>query len=151
MSVIIQGTQLRDIGLGRRASKSTGTLAATTVPLFTVAGGQVMITSIYGVVGTAITVANSYKLQANPTTGTTSDLVAATDIGTTDTPAGNILSFTGVKTDSIVGGPGSAAVNQRGIVVNTGAIESVSAGTDGEITWHVTWIPLTDGATLVAA
>lgn len=151
MSVIIQGNQLRDIGLGRRASKSTGTLAATTISLFTVAGGQVLITSIYGVVGTAITVANSYKLQANPTTGTTSDLVAATDIGTTDTPAGHILGFTGVKTDSIVGGAGSAPVNQRGIVVNTGTVESVSAGTDGEITWVVTWIPLTDGATLVAA
>jgi hypothetical protein len=27
----------------------------------------------------------------------------------------------------------------------------VSGGTDGEITWYCTWVPLTTGATLVAA
>src|SRR5688572_12261751 len=74
-------------------SKSTGTLAATTVPLFTIAGGRVLITSLFGLVGTAITVANSYKLQMNPTTGDTTDINAATDIGTTDTAAGTILGF----------------------------------------------------------
>lgn len=150
MSVIIQGDQVREISLGRRASKSTGTLAASTVPLFTIAGGRVLITSIHGVVGTAITVANSYKLQSNPTTGTTNDLVAATDIGTTDTPAGDLLSFTGVRTASIERG-GAAQTLTGGLVVPVGQIESVSAGTDGEITWVVTWVPLDTGATLVAA
>lgn len=151
MSVLIQGSELRTILFGNRAEKSTGTLAATTISLFTIAGGAVAITSIYGEATTAITVANSYKLQANPTTGTTSDLVAATDIGTTDTPAGNILGFTGVKADSIISGPGSAPTLRGPIVVNTGTIESVSAGTDGVILWVVTWVPLTTGATLVAA
>lgn len=150
MSTIIQGTQLREISLGRAAEKSTGTLAATTVPLFTVAGGEVLITSIYGRVTTAITVANSYKLQHNPTTGSTNDLVAATDIGTTDTPAGDVLSFDGVRASSIVRGGGAQTL--RGpLVLQTGQIESVSAGTDGVILWVVTWVPLTTGATLVAA
>lgn len=152
MSVIIQGTQLRDIGLGRRAEKSTGTLAATTVPLFTIAGGEVLVTAIYGRVTTAITVANSYKLQHNPTTGTTNDLVAATDIGTTDTPAGDILTFDGVRASSIVRGGGGANLgNANGLVLQTGQVESVSGGTDGVILWVVTWVPLSDGATLVAA
>lgn len=150
MSTIIQGTQLREISLGRAAEKSTGTLAATTVPLFTVAGGEVLITSIYGRVTTAITVANSYKLQHNPTNGSTNDLVAATDIGTTDTPAGDVLSFDGVRASSIVRGGGAQTL--RGpLVLQTGQIESVSAGTDGVILWVVTWVPLTTGATLVAA
>ena len=149
MSVIIQGDELRDIGLGRYAQKSTGTLAATTVPLFTVAGGEVLITSIYGRVTTAITVANSYKLQHNPTTGTTNDLVAATDIGTTDTPAGDVLTFDGVRASTIVRGGGGQTI-KSGLVLQTGQVESVSAGTDGVILWVVTWIPLTDGATLVA-
>lgn len=152
MSVIIQGSQLRDIGLGTRVEKSTGTLAATTVPLFTVAGGEVLITSIYGIVTTAITVANSYKLQHNPTTGTTNDLVAATDIGTTDTPVGDVLTFDGVRASSIVRGGGGAVLgNANGIVLQTGQVESVSGGTDGAITWVVTYVPLTTGATLVAA
>ena len=152
MSVIIQGNQLREIGLGRRVEKSTGTLAATTVPLFTVAGGEVLLTSIYGRVTTAITVANSYKLQFNPTAAaaSTNDLVAATDIGTTDTPAGDILSFDGVRASSIVRGGGAQSL-RGGVVLQAGQIESVSAGTDGVILWVVTYVPLSDGATLVAA
>jgi hypothetical protein len=136
---------------GQIARKSTGTLAATTIPLFTIAGGLVSITSIVGEVTTSITVANSYKLQANPTTGTTKDLVTATDIGTTDTLAGSLLGFDGVTASSIQQGPGAVPMLLRPIAVNTGQIESVSAGTDGVIVWTVTWVPLTDGATLVAA
>lgn len=152
MSVIIQGSQLRDIGLGTRVEKSTGTLAASTVPLFTIAGGEVLVTSIYGKVTTAITVANSYKLQHNPTDGTTNDLFAATDIGTTDTPAGDVLTFDGVRASSLVRGGGGAVLgNANGIVLQAGQVESVSAGTDGAILWVVTWVPLTTGATLVAA
>ncbi len=151
MSVIIQGTQLRSIDLGTRVEKSTGTLAATTVPLFTVAGGEVLVTSIYGRVTTAITVANSYKLQHNPTAGTTNDLVAATDIGTTDTPAGDLLTFDGVRASTIVRGGGGQTLISQGLVLQTGQIEHVSAGTDGVILWVVTYVPLSDGATLVAA
>jgi hypothetical protein len=152
MSVIIQGSQLRNILLGYApVLKSTGTLAATTISLYTVAGGEVMITSIYGKVTTAITVANSYKLQHNPTTGVTGDLCAATDIGTTDTPAGNLLSFQGLVGDSMLTGIGKIATLKQPLILTAGVIESVSAGTDGVIEWYVTWVPMTDGATLVAA
>lgn len=134
---------------GAPISKSTGTLAATTVPLFTIAGGRVVITSMYGLVGTAITVANSYKLQNNPTTGDTTDICAATDIGTTDTAAGTTLGF----------GQGTTAAPAllRGgfwhgyLILPVWQIESVSAGTDGEITWYLTWVPYDVGATVVAA
>lgn len=151
MSTLISGDQVRSILLGTRVSKATGTLTAATVGLFTVAGGKVLITSIVGEVTTAITVANSYKLQHNPTTGTTSDLVAATDIGTTDTPAGNLLGFTGVKTDSIITGPGRASTLTAPIVLTAGSIEHVSAGTDGAITWVLTYVALDSGASVVAA
>lgn len=151
MSVYNEGAAFRKAMFGLRASKSTGTLAATTIPLFTVAGGKVAVTSIVGEVTTAITVANSYKLQHNPTTGTTSDLVAATDIGTTDTPAGSLLSFQGLAGDSIIQGPGKIATLKQPLILTAGQIESVSAGTDGVILWVVTWVPLDDGATLVAA
>ena len=138
------------LATARRVSKSTGTLAATTISLFTVATGRVAITAIWGVVTTAISVANSYKIQFNPTTGTTVDMVAATDIGTTDTPAGDLLSFDGAAGSSILRG-GAVAGLRNEIVVTIGEIESVSAGTDGVITWVVEWRPLDAGATLVAA
>jgi hypothetical protein len=151
MSVTNEGSAFRKGIYGTLVSKSTGTLAATTIPLFTVAGGLVAVTSIVGRVTTAITVANSYKLQANPTTGTTKDLVAATDIGTTDTPAGSLLGFDGVAASSIQQGPGAVPMLLRPVAVDIGQIESVSAGTDGVIVWFVTYVPLEDGATLVAA
>jgi hypothetical protein len=151
MSVLIQGSQVRNILFGTRVEKSTGTLAASTVALFTVSGGKVLLTSIVGEVTTAITVANSYKLQHNPTTGTTKDLCAATDIGTTDTPAGNLLSFQGLTGDSILTGPGAVPTLKQPIALTAGQIESVSAGTDGVILWVVTYVPLDDGASLVAA
>lgn len=151
MTTIQSGTSLRTNTYGNRVAKSTGTLAATTIALFTVAGGKVLITSFVGEVTTAITVANSYKLQHNPTTGTTADIVAATDIGTSDTPAGNLLGFTGVVTDLIVTGPGRCSTLTAPIVLTAGSIEHVSAGTDGVISWVLTYVPLDDGASIVAA
>ena len=149
MTAMIQGEQLRTLLLGTKVDKSTGTLAATTIPLFTIAGGLVAVTSITGRVTTAVTVANSYKLQHNPTAGTTVDLCAATDIGTTDTARGEIFVVSGVRATGLTIGANPRAVTA--VIMDTGQIESVSAGTDGVILWSVTWVPLDTGATLVAA
>lgn len=137
---------------GPVVSKATGVLAATTVDLFVVAGGEVLVTALWGKVTTTITVANSYKLQVAPTTGPTQDLCTATDIGTTDTTAGTILTF-GLETTTA---PRALMSTKYGVTlgpcpVTIGKIQSVSLGTDGAITWYCTWVPLTDGATLVNA
>jgi hypothetical protein len=152
MSVYDDPVAYRKMLLGPNLiTKSTGTLAATTVPLFTIAGGEVLVTALWGKVTTAITVANSYKLQLNPTTGDTQDLCAATDIGTTDTAAGTLLTF-GLDTTTAPRKLMSIGYGQPLVaVVTTGQIEHVSAGTDGVISWYVTYVPLTSGATLVAA
>lgn len=137
------------LGAGPVSSPS-GAFAADTRTIFTVAGGEVMITALWGVVTTAITVANTVKLQTNPTTGDTADLTTATDIGTTDTAAGTVLGVLD-QTDSPPDlNRGGKALG--GIVVSTGNIEQVTTGTgpDGAVTWYATWVPLTDGATLVA-
>lgn len=149
MSVLNDNTAFRKAILGNVASKSTGTLAATTIPLFTIAGGLVAVTSLQGRVTTAVTVANSYKLQHNPTLGTTVDLCAATDIGTTDTVLGEILVVSGVRATGLTVGANPRVATA--VVMDVGQIESVSAGTDGVILWIATWIPIEDGATLVAA
>jgi hypothetical protein len=157
MSVIIQGSQSRNLLLGGPVvSKSTGTLAATTVALFTIAGGEVLVTALWGKATTAITVANSYKLQFNPTTGDTGDMCAATDIGTNDTAAGSLLTFslaTVTAPAKLIAGSASGGGYALPLtaVLSIGQIESVSAGTDGVITWYLTYVPLTDGATIVAA
>ncbi len=141
---------------GAPVSKSTGTLAATTVALFTIAGGEVLVTAMWGKVTTAVTVANSYKLQINPTTGDTGDICTAGDIGTADAAIGSLLTFADSATPippTLVAGRATTSYYGYPLscVVTTGQIEHVSAGTDGVITWYVCWVPLTDGATLVAA
>lgn len=145
MSVYVPSSASRGDILGNVAQKSTGTLAATTIPLFTISG-LVAVTSITGRVTTAITVANSYKIQHNPTLGTTKDLCTAADLGTTDTVVGEIL-VAKIGTAIAIG---AAAVGLPE-VMDSGQIESVSAGTDGVILWVVTWVPIENGATLVAA
>lgn len=153
MSVLEDPVAYRKMVLGSGyVTKSTGTLAATTIDLFVVAGGEVLVTALWGKVTTAVTVANSYKLQVAPTTGATQDLCAATDIGTTDTVAGTLLTF-GLDTTTA---PRKLMSIGYGVAlgpvpVSTGKIQSVSAGTDGVILWSVTWVPLVPGATLVAA
>jgi hypothetical protein len=152
MSTLIQGDQLRTLMFGTTVSKAYTPLAVETKTLFTITGGKVLITSIVGEVTTAITVAGTSKLQANPTTGTTGDLCAATDLGTTDTPAGDLISFQGLKGDSIVFGVGAAPTLKQPIVVNVGTIEQVNAtGADGGITWTLTYVPLDNGASVAAA
>lgn len=152
MSVIIQGSQLKKIAYGEGPVASpSGAFAADTRTIFTVAGGEVMITALWAVVTTAITVANTVKVQTNPTTGDTADLITATDIGTTDTAAGTVLGVldqTDTPPDLNRGGKALG-----GVVVSTGNIEQVTTGTtpDGAVTWYAMWVPLTDGATLVAA
>lgn len=149
MTTIRSGADVRSVILGIQRTKSTGTLAATTVPLFTIAGGLVAVTSLVGRVTAAITVANSYKLQHNPTAGTTVDLCAATDLGTTDTILGEILVVTGTKATGLT--VGAFGMTSYPVVLETGQIESVSAGTDGAILWSVTYVPIDAAATLVAA
>lgn len=152
MSTQVKGNKYRDINLGVGVNKAYTPLAVETKTLFTIAGGQVLITSLYGLVTTDITVANTVKLQANPTVGVTGDMCAATDIGTTDTLAGALLGFQGLAGDSLLRGIGVVQNIKAPIVVATGTIEQVTAsGADGGITWYLTYVPLSDGASVVAA
>ena len=153
MTVIIQGSQLRDIGLGRRVQGKTSTVAgAGTHQVFTIAGGEVLITSLYGKVTTAITGATgTYALQVDPTAGDTDTVVAATALGATDVTAGTVLGVVDGGTATPDFAPGMFALSN--LVVTTGEIELVTADAtaDGVIQWYATYVPLTDGATLTAS
>lgn len=152
MSTIINGSELRSLVFGRTATKATGTLTATDISLFTVAGGRIVLTSLIGEVTVAVTAANSSKVKHNPTVGAVdADLCAALDIGTTDTPVGNLLAITGVPADAMIRAAGLARIATNYLVLDEGVIEQESAGADGDITWTATWVPYDDGATLTAA
>ena len=159
MATIIQGPELRSLVLGNPpVSSPSGAFAADTRTIFTVTGGEVLITALWGVVTTAITVANTVALQTNPTTGDTKVFVEATDIGTADTAAGTVVGFIQSVDDPATNGATFEEKIElgghvlRNLVVTTGDVEQVTTGTnpDGAITWKATWVPLTDGAQLVA-
>ena len=156
MSVIIQGTELRSIALGRYATK-TQALSAATLPIFTIAGGEVLVTSFYLKATVSIAAAGgTLALQSNPTTGdTAASIVTATDLGTSDATAGTII---GVREQAVADASAvpfifsESGVALTNLVVATGQLELVGAsGIDGTVLAVVTWVPLTDGATLVAA
>lgn len=163
MSAWIDPNGVRTSVLGIRTSKNYSALAAETKDLFTVTG-LVLVTSLVGKVTTAMTVANTVKLVSNPTTGTSSDLCAATDLGTTDTPAGNLLGITGAPTEDMITGIGAVQLfpvgdvtvtvgGAKGFYVAAGVIQQVTTGTnpDGAITWTLTYVPIEDGAAVTAA
>lgn len=153
MTVVNEGAAFRKSILGNGpVSKATGTITGNpTTALYTIAGGEVLITGVWGKVTTALsTDGGTYALQANPTTGDTQVIVTATDLGTTDTAVGSLI--------GLAHGTTAASAFLRGghvkldAVVTTGQIEFVGASSaNGAITFYVTWVPLTDGATLVAA
>jgi hypothetical protein len=156
MSTIIQGDELRNLVLGRSpVSKEITLSGAATHQVFTVAGGEVLVTALWGVCTTTMAGANSVQLQSDPTAGDTVAWTQADDLGGTDTVAGTVLMFQfdlddTVNTPHVVKGAGNALTS---VVVTTGEVECViGEGTaDGAITWYATYVPLTDGATLVAA
>lgn len=133
-------------------SKASGAITGNpTTPLFTIAGGEVLITALWAVVTTSLTTdSGTYAVQINPTTGDTQTIVTATDLGTSDTAAGSVVGLTqGTTAASAFLRGGRIDLN---VVVTTGQIEFVGAASaNGAMTFYVMWVPLTAGATLVAA
>lgn len=158
MATMIQGPELRSLVLGNPpVSKATGTLTHNgTVQLFTVAGGDVLITALWMKCTTAMAGANTVNLQVDPTTGDTVVVVTATDLGTTDTAAGTLIGvqFDQDGTTNTPSWAKGSGVVLSGLPVPIGEVELLATGSgtvDGALTVYCTWLPLTDGATLVAA
>lgn len=153
MSVLIQGSQLRMIGLGTKVDRATAALPQTTTGnLFTVTGGRILLTSIVGEVTTVIqTQANNTKLVSTPTTGTAVDICAVLDISADE--VGCLYGITGVFSDAMVGSnAGATTVQQRATVIPVGNIKlSCAASNTGSVKWSMTYIPLDDGASVAAA
>lgn len=153
MTTLNEGAAYLKSAFGVRVTRATATLPATTTgSLFTVATGRVLVTSIIGVVTTSIQAqANAIKLVATPTTGAVNDLSATVDVN--GLAAGGLLGATGLAADALVKSTGGGVSNLRNpIVVAPGAIGLNTAATNtGSVSWILTYVPLEDGATVVAA
>ena len=154
MSTLIDGSSVKLVTLGiGPESKATGTITGNpTVTLFNVAGGEVLITGLWAIATAALTTdGGTYQINSNPSgTGDTRAIVTATDLGTSDTAVGSVIGLTRGTTAAPAFLRGGTA--ELGAIVSTGTIEFVGAASaNGALTVYVTWVPLTVGATLVAA
>ncbi len=156
MATLIEGAALRHMNLGRRVDRATDTLPQSTdEALFTITGGQVLITSLVGEVTTVIqTQANNTKLKFNPTaTGADQDLCAVLDI--TADPVGELYTISGtvgdaLRSDLLIGL--NSLLGAGGLILSEGAIElDCAASNTGSVKWYLTYIPLDDGASIAAA
>lgn len=140
--------------LGIRVDRTTAdTITNTAVPLFTVGTGRILLTQLTGKVTTIIGAGvTNAKFQFNPTTGATNDMCANLDIDTDE--AGALYSLTGIAADAMLRSESGAVrgMTSQGIILDVGDIEFfTNADRTGSISYQAWYIPLDNGATLVAA
>ena len=144
------------LALGIRVSKADASLPQGTVQnIFTVAGGDVLITLLYGKVGTILgAVANNLSVNSNPTaTGTT--YIIASAIEGNALQANSFLVVEGDGTALMITGLAGAGPIISGTgrwICPAGSITFECVGsTTGTTSWELFYLPLTDGASVVSA
>jgi hypothetical protein len=141
--------RLATSGLG--PVSKTLALSAATLAAFNIAGGEVLITNLWvKITVSSTTDGGTIAVNNVPTAGNTATIVTATDIGTTDSVAGTVIGLdrgTTAASKFLIGGRTDLEA-----VVTTGVVNLVGASAvNGTATISCLWVPLTTGATLVAA
>ena len=140
--------------LGKRVEKATADLfSGLAIPIFTVSGGRVLVRAIVLEVTTIIQAQiTNFKLQANPTIGTTTDLCANLDINADE--VGALYTIAGPAATALQRGESGAVpgMSVNGVVVAIGQIEAISSvDSTGSASCQLWYIPLDNGATVAAA
>ena len=143
--------RIADINMGLRVDRATANIT-TGLDLFTVSG-RCLLKLILGEVTTIIeTKTVTFKLQLDPTTGTTTDLCGNLDLSADE--VGSLYTITGDASGDAMqrGESGSVPAQTTDVVLATGVIQAVVGATHtGSIKWSVWYIPLDDGAYIEAA
>jgi hypothetical protein len=144
------------IGLGFRASKAAAALPqGTTQDIFVVSGGNVLVTLLYGMVGTVLgAVANNLSVNSNPTAAGTTYIIASAIEGNA-LEANSFLVVEGDGTALMITGKAGAGPVISGIgrwicPVGTITFECVGS-TTGTTSWEIFYVPLSEGAQVVTA
>jgi hypothetical protein len=150
VSTQVPGKSLRAINYGTRVARAAAVLPATgNQTIFTVTG-RVIVTGLIGEVTTVMsaTVTN-LKATAVATVGAlATDLCANTLV--TSLAVANLFSVPGVA--ATAASLGSAVTQGNEFIVQPGIIRITTDATNtGAMTWTLTYVPLDDGASIVAA
>jgi hypothetical protein len=163
MSSLIKGSSLRRLQLGEQVIKAAQVLPQTaTKDLFAVTGGAILVTSLLGLITTAIASTDPVlSLGTKPTVGTAEPSGLAVTEPLTSFEVGTWL---GLSDASMVAGTpdvytlgkilagghaGNVVPICKPFVVSAGTITWTTTGSrTGAIKWYATYVPLDDGAFL---
>lgn len=152
MATQIAGTSLRLANYGTYVFRAAANLPATTSGNLFSVSGPVLVTSINGIVTTAIQAqACLIKLEAFLTSAAAAtDLSLATGTDAASQGVGKLFGITG--TPSVAGQFGYGVVQNNELIVNgPGFIRlNTSATNTGQMSWALTYIPLVAGAAVAA-
>ncbi len=138
---------------GFRVDRAAATLPQTAAgTLFTVSGGRVLLTALLGEVTVAIqNQVNNTKVKSVPTAGTTVDLCAVVDVANLEVGGKLVLpaAFATALAKTLAG---AAVLQPNSIVLAAGSVQlDCAASNTGSVKWSAFYIPLDEGAILVAA
>ena len=153
-----EGKAIRKLLMGIKVDRAAEAVAITATPgapMFDVVG-LALITGILGVCTTTHGgVANTMSFEFNPdaATGANSVITATTDLGTASV-VGDVAVVVGAPATGPLGG--HVAVNVlgstigKGIVMNDGVIGLVATAANGAWRWVLFYVPIDDGAYVLA-
>jgi hypothetical protein len=156
---MLKGAAVRETALGIHVTKSFTAVTNGTQSMFTVTG-LVWVTGIVGVVTVDMDgTTTSINVVHTPSAvgSAVGDLCAATVV--TSDAAGTLYGFLGASITTLLVSSGTTAPNQNttvmpsiDLVLYTGTIGLKGTAADaGDTTWHLTYVPISDGASVVAA
>jgi hypothetical protein len=153
MTVMQSGTGLRLNVLGNKVDRTAATLpATTTTTYFTISVGRILLLMLLGEVTTVVQAqATTFKWTSTPTVGTAVDMCATADLNAKE--AGTMLGITGLPSDAMVAtNAGLTTGMKQQMILPIGNLRVTTGATStGATKWSAFWIPIDDGALLVAA
>lgn len=153
MVSLASGLGLRLNVLGLKVDRTAATLpASTTTTYFTISTGRILLLALLGEVTTIVQAqATTFKLTSTPTTGTAVDMCATVDLNAKE--AGTLLGITGLPSDAMVAtNAGLTTGFKQQLILPIGNIRATTVATStGATKWSLFYIPIDDGATVVAA
>jgi len=149
---VYNDTTLATLTLETRIERAAATLPQTTqTPYFSVYGGRCLVTLLLGEVTTIVQAqACAASWEADPTVGTTNAMCATFDVNGAE--AGTLLTVIGpVATAMTAGKSGAVQGPSSPIVVAVGDLEfKTAANNTGATKWSLWYVPLDDGAYILA-
>jgi len=142
------------LGEGIRVVRAADAIASEA--LFTIAVGKVLMTLLVGEITEIVAATGATcntQLRSNITTGTDTDLCVVTNIDAY--AAGDLVGITGIPTDGLIPAATHGSIpgmTIKGVMLPIGTLDLVTeAVTTGIIAWTLFYLPIDNGANVVAA